>query len=126
MSSIATVAVSCSGPKHDEVAGGAQPTDIIPAPVEYSVQPVSIRTDELMQLPEKVRISESSVRRHPKGRDLADWQFKSAYRLEVGKKGVKIVAANEEGVCSPANISISAVMKPVSGTGNAARTARPG
>jgi hexosaminidase len=80
------------------VAGGLQPKDIIPAPAEYSVRPGSLPADVLAQLPQKVRISESAVRRRLKGRELADWQLKSAYWLEVGKKGVKIVAANEEGV----------------------------
>ena len=74
------------------------PGDLIPAPVEYSVLPGSIRTDGLTQMPEDVRISESDLRQHLNGRELADWQLKSAYWLEVGKKGVKIVAADGEGV----------------------------
>ena len=90
--------VVCCGPKQNEGAGGAQPKDIIPAPVEYAVQPGSIRSDELARMPEKVRISESAVRRRLKGRGLADWQIKSAYWLEVGKKRVTIEAADPEGV----------------------------
>ena len=90
--------VVCCGPKQKEAAGGAQPKDIIPAPVEYAVQPGSIRSDELARMPEKVRISESAVRRRLKGRGLADWQIKSAYWLEVGKKRVTIEAADPEGV----------------------------
>ncbi len=39
----------------------------------------------------------TSFRRRLKGRELADWQLKSAYWLEVGKKGLKIVAADDEG-----------------------------
>ena len=90
--------VVCCGPKQNEGAGGAQPKDIIPAPVEYAVQPGSIRSDELARMPEKVRISEGAVRRRLKGRGLADWQIKSAYWLEVGKKRVTIEAADPEGV----------------------------
>ena len=90
--------LTCCAPRQNEVAGGLQPKDIIPAPAEYSVRPGSIPADVLAQLPQKVRISESAVRRRLKGRELADWQLKSAYWLEVEKKGVKIVAADEEGV----------------------------
>lgn len=90
--------LTCCAPRQNEVAGGLQPKDIIPAPAEYSVRPGTIPADVLAQLPQKVRISESAVRRRLKGRELADWQLKSAYWLEVGKKGVKIVAADEEGV----------------------------
>ena len=74
------------------------PGDLIPAPVEYSLLPGSIRTDGLTQMPEDVRISESDLRQRLNGRKLADWQLKSAYWLEVGEKGVKIVAADREGV----------------------------
>ena len=74
------------------------PGDLIPAPVEYSVLPGSIRTGGLTQIPEDVRISESDLRQRLNGRKLADWQLKSAYWLEVGKKGVRIVAADAEGV----------------------------
>ena len=72
---LVALAVTCCEPKHHEAAVGAQPKDIIPAPVEYSVLPGSIRADELTQLPEKIRISESAVRRRLKGRELADWQL---------------------------------------------------
>ena len=96
--SLAVLAVTCCEPKHYEVAGGVQPKDIIPAPVEYSVQSGSIGTDELTNLPEKVRISESAVRRRLKGRKLEDWQLRSTYWLEIGRKGVKIEAADQEGV----------------------------
>lgn len=89
--------LTCCAPRQNEVAGGLQPKDIIPAPAEYSVRPGSLPADVLAQLPQKVRISESAIRRRLKGRELADWQLKSAYWLEVGKKGVKIVAADEEG-----------------------------
>ena len=95
---LVALAVSCCAPKQNEVMGGTQPKDIIPAPVEYSVSPGSIRADALTQLPEKVRVSEKALLRRLKGRELADWQVKSAYWLEVGKKGVKIEAADPEGV----------------------------
>lgn len=91
------LSIICCTPGQKEV-GGSQPRDLIPAPVEYSVSPGSIRADVLMQLPEKVRISEKALRRHLKGQDLAPWQLKSAYWLEIGKRGVKIDAADEEGV----------------------------
>ena len=81
-----------------KVHGKTGPGDIIPAPVEYSVLPGSIGSDRLMQMPQEVRISEGALRPFLKGRILADWQLKSAYWLEVGKTGVKIVAADGEGV----------------------------
>lgn len=92
---LAIVVVSCT---YRDKTAGTMPSDIIPAPVEFSVRPGIVRSDETLRLPEKVRISDSSVRRLLKGRELADWQLKSAYWLEVGKKGIKIVAADEEGV----------------------------
>ena len=76
----------------------AQPTNLIPAPVAYSVCPGSISTKDVSSLCEKVRISQKAILRRLKGRKLADWQLKSAYWIEVGKKGVKIEAADEEGV----------------------------
>ena len=75
-----------------------QPTNLIPAPVEYSVRPGSVSLDKLAGQGEKVRISPKALLRRLEGRKLADWQLKSAYWLELGKKGVKIVAADEEGV----------------------------
>ena len=83
----------------------ALPTNLIPAPAEYSVRPGSISSKEMAGLHEKVRISEKALLRRLEGRKLEDWQLKSAYLLELGKKGVnqrstqvKIVAADEEGV----------------------------
>ena len=81
-----------------EVAGGIQPGDIIPLPVEYSLKSRAVPANQLSQLPEKVCISESALRHRLKGNKLTDWQLKSAYWLEVGKKGVKIVASDPEGV----------------------------
>ena len=98
LSILLAISVTSCEQKYNAVAGGTSPADIIPAPVEYSVRPESIRADELTLLPEKIRISESAVRRHLKGRVLADWQLKSTYWLEVGKKRVKIEAADSEGV----------------------------
>ncbi len=80
-----------------KVPGVSGPGDIIPAPVEYSVLPGCIRADGLTQSPEEVLLSESALREHLQGRELADWQLKSAYWLEMGKKGVRIVAADAEG-----------------------------
>ena len=76
----------------------SQPTNLIPAPAVYSEQPGTISPNRLEALRQKVRISEKALRRRLEGRELADWQMKSAYWLEVGRKGVKIVAADEEGV----------------------------
>lgn len=52
----------------------------------------------MKDLREKVHISEKALLHHLEGMELADWQLKSAYWLELGKKGVKIEAADEEGV----------------------------
>ena len=75
-----------------------QPTNLIPAPVEFSVRSGSIRGQDVGGLRERVRISEKAMLRRLEGRKLADWQLKSAYWLELGKRGVKIEAADEEGV----------------------------
>ena len=75
----------------------AGPMDLIPAPVAYTVLPGSIRSNALTQLPQEVILSEEALRRRLEGRELAPWQLKSAYWLEVGKDGVKIEAADEEG-----------------------------
>ena len=74
-----------------------QPTNLIPAPAVYSVRSGSV-SRKIAGSGEKVRISEKALLRHLEGRKLADWQLKSAYLLELGKKGAKIVAADEEGV----------------------------
>lgn len=75
-----------------------QPTNLIPAPVAYSVRSGSISSNDIAVLREKVHISKKALLRRLGGRKLADWQLKSSYWLELGKKGVKIVAADEEGV----------------------------
>ena len=75
-----------------------QTTSLIPAPVAYSVHSGSIPANKVVSLHQKVRISEKTLLRRLEGKKLADWQLKSAYWLEVGKKGVKIEAADEEGV----------------------------
>ncbi len=75
-----------------------QPTNLIPNPVAYSARPGSVCRDKIADLHQKVRISEKVLLRHLEGQKLTDWQLKSAYWLEVGKKGVKIEAADEEGV----------------------------
>ena len=76
----------------------AQPANFIPAPVAYSPCSGSVCSQKVANLPQKVRISEKALLRHLEGRKLNDWQLKSAYWLELGKKGVKIEAADEEGV----------------------------
>ena len=75
-----------------------QPTNLIPVPTAYSVRSGSISSKDMAGLHEKVRISEKALLRRLEGRQLADWQLKSAYWMELGKKGVKIEAADEEGV----------------------------
>ncbi|MBO7471461.1 MAG: beta-N-acetylhexosaminidase [Bacteroidaceae bacterium] len=80
-----------------EAQAQAQP-NLIPAPAGYSVRPGSISRDKLFGQAEKVSISPKTLIRHLEGRNLADWQLKSAYLLELSKKGAKIVAAHEEGV----------------------------
>lgn len=75
-----------------------EPSCLIPVPVELTACPGSISSDELTDLPEKVKISEKAMLRRLKGQKLTDWQLKSAYWLEIGKKGVKIEAADPEGV----------------------------
>ena len=72
--------------------------DLIPAPVEVNVLTGEIKANELANLPEKIRISEKALLRHLEGKNLTDWQLKSAYRMEIGKKNVKIVASDQEGV----------------------------
>ncbi|MBO7498893.1 MAG: hypothetical protein J6T64_06850, partial [Bacteroidaceae bacterium] len=74
------------------------PTNLIPMPVEYSVRSGCVAPDEMAGLHERVRISEKALRRRLKGRNLADWQLRSAYWLELGRRRVRIVAADEEGV----------------------------
>ena len=72
-----------------------QPTNLIPVPVEYSLRPGSVCSNKMVNLPQKVHISEKALRRRLDGQKLTDWQLKSAYWLEIGKKGVKIEAADE-------------------------------
>ncbi|MBP5323255.1 MAG: beta-N-acetylhexosaminidase [Bacteroidaceae bacterium] len=75
-----------------------RPTNLIPTPVEYSVRSGSVRHDDLARLREKVRISRKALLCRLGDRRLTDWQLRSAYWLELGKRRVKIVAADEEGV----------------------------
>lgn len=71
----------------------AQSTNLIPIPAEYKVGKGIAKLSNC-----KIVKSEKALLRRLEGRKLADWQLKSAYWLELGKKGVKIVAADEEGV----------------------------
>lgn len=75
-----------------------QPADLIPAPVELDVRSGSICSNKLSSLPQKVKISEKALQKRLKGQKLTDWQLKSAYWMEIGKKKVKIEAADEQGV----------------------------
>ena len=95
---VCALALSCGAPKDKDTAQGAQPGDIIPAPVEYALTSGSVESAKVAQLPQKVKISEKALNKRLNGRELTDWQLKGAYWLEVGKKAVKIEAADEEGV----------------------------
>ncbi len=75
-----------------------EPADLIPAPVELAVGSGVICSDDLIGLPEKVKVSEDVLRRRLDGKELTDWQLKSAYWMEISKKGIKIEAADQEGV----------------------------
>ncbi len=75
-----------------------EPTALIPAPVELTVRPGSVCSNKLAELPQKVKISEKALLERLNGRELTDWQLKSAYWMEIGKKKVKIEAADEEGL----------------------------
>jgi len=76
----------------------SQPSNLIPAPAVYSVRSGSTSSKDIAFTHEKVLVSEKALLRRLAGRQLADWQLKSAYWLELGKKSVKIEAADEEGV----------------------------
>ena len=89
------LAVSCGGSKEDHKIAGAQPGNLIPAPVAFTVEEGVIRPTEMGD--PAIRISEKALLRRLKGRKLTDWQLKSAYFLQIGKKGVRIEAADEEG-----------------------------
>ena len=73
-----------------------QTTNLIPAPAEYAVGSGTVSRDKLTKKA-KVRISPKTLLRHLEGKHLAAWQVKSAYLLELTKKGARIVAADEEG-----------------------------
>ena len=75
-----------------------KPATLIPVPVELTVQAGSVQSDKLASMPQKVRISKKALLRRLKGQTLTDWQVKSAYWIEIGKKKVKIVASEQEGV----------------------------
>lgn len=91
------LALSCEQKATQSLNGTA---DLIPAPVELTIteNSGSISSDKLLDLPERVKLSEKALRHHLEGQDLTDWQLKSAYWMEIGKRGVKIVAADQQGV----------------------------
>ena len=76
----------------------AEQANLIPAPVELTVRSGSVCSNKLASLPQKVKISEKALISRLKGQKLTDWQLKSAYWMEIGKKKVKIEAADEQGV----------------------------
>jgi hexosaminidase len=75
-----------------------KPSALIPAPVELTVHTGSVCSNKLADLPQTVKISEKAFLNRLNGRELTDWQLKSAYWMEIGKRKVKIVAVDEEGV----------------------------
>ncbi len=70
---------------------------LIPAPVEYQPGKGSISSAQLAQLTPVVIISEKSLQKRLEGQKLTEWQLKQAYWLEIGKDGVRIEAADEQG-----------------------------
>ncbi len=83
-------------PKENQPA--PRPAQLIPAPVELIVGTDSICANKLANLPQKVDISEKALLSKLEGQELTDWQLKAAYWIEIGKRRVKIVAADKEGV----------------------------
>lgn len=83
-------------PKENQPA--PRPAQLIPAPVELIAGTDSICANKLTNLPQKVDISEKALRSKLEGHELTDWQLKAAYWMEIGKRKVKIVAADKEGV----------------------------
>lgn len=83
---------------HKESQSDQKPAVLIPAPVEFTVQSGSVCSDKVADLPQKVRISEKALLGRLNGQKLTQWQMKSAYWMEIGKRQVKIVAADAEGV----------------------------
>ena len=77
--------------------GGAGPEDLIPLPVMYAPGNGCIPSARLSQMEPVVKLSEKKLRKRLEGQALADWQLKQAYWLEIGKKGVKVEAADEQG-----------------------------
>ena len=71
--------------------------NLIPAPVEYQTGKGSISSAQLTQLTPVVTISEKSLQKRLDGQELTDWQLKQAYWMEIGKEGVRIEAADEQG-----------------------------
>ena len=87
--------IACGKQRQDECCAG--PADLIPAPVEYQVGNGCIHTTDLSRLDPAVSISGKKLLKRLKGRNLADWQLRQAYWLEIGKRGIRIEAADEEG-----------------------------
>ena len=96
------IAIACLvllyGCGHKQNLSPQKPADLIPAPVELTVHSGSVCSNKLTDLPPKVTISEEALRSRLNGQELTDWQLKSAYWMEIGKKKVKIEAADEQGV----------------------------
>ena len=90
--------ISACGCGQKSIHTQCEPADLIPAPVELAVVPGCVSSDILAELPEKVKVSEKALLRRLEGQKLTDWQLKSAYWLEIGQKGIKIEAADQEGV----------------------------
>lgn len=90
-----TLTLSCKPMNTDSES---KTTNLIPAPAELALRPGNISSETLCNLPEKVKISSKALLRRLKDHELTDWQLKAAYWLEIGTRGVKIEAADPEGV----------------------------
>ena len=90
-----TLLLACGPNKNQPLQ---KPADLIPAPVELTVNSGSVCSKKLADLPQKVKISEKALIGRLNGQKLTDWQLKSAYWMEIGKRNVKIEAADEQGL----------------------------
>ena len=79
-------------------AAQTQLTNLIPAPAVFSPLPGGACSKTTACTHQRVRLSKKALLRRLEGRALADWQLRSAYWMEIGKRGVRIGAADEEGV----------------------------
>lgn len=94
--SLSLVLLLACAPKENQP--DPRPAQLIPAPVELIAGTDSICANKLANLPQKVDISEKALLSKLGGQELTDWQLKAAYWMEIGKRRIKIVATDQEGV----------------------------